>query len=40
MANKEALRALQGRLAERLQEVRSIEHVSGWLAVECAGQAL
>ncbi|MDQ5896396.1 MAG: twitching motility protein PilI [Pseudomonadota bacterium] len=40
MANKEALKELQGRLAERLQEVRSLEHVSGWLAVECAGQAL
>jgi len=39
MANKEALRELQGRLAERLQEVRSIEHTVGWLAVECAGHA-
>lgn len=39
MANKQALRELQGRLAERLQEVRSIERPAGWLAVECAGQA-
>lgn len=39
MANKEALRELQGRLAERLQEVHSIEHTVGWLAVECAGHA-
>lgn len=39
MANKEALRELQGRLAERLQEVRSIERTVGWLAVECAGHA-
>jgi len=40
MANKEALRELQGRLAERLQEVRSLEHTTGWLAVECAGRPL
>ncbi|MFM2053120.1 MAG: hypothetical protein RL456_1157 [Pseudomonadota bacterium] len=39
MANKEALRELQGRLAERLQEARSLEHTTGWLAVECAGRA-
>lgn len=39
MANKEALRELQGRLAERLQEVHSIEHTVGWLAVESAGHA-
>mgnify|MGYP001203962994 FL=1 len=39
MANKEALRELQGRLAERLQEVRHIEHTTGWLAVESAGHA-
>jgi twitching motility protein PilI len=37
MANKEALRELQGRLAERLQEVQSADHTSGWLAVESGG---
>lgn len=37
MANKEALRELQGRLAERLQEARELDHTVGWLAVECAG---
>jgi twitching motility protein PilI len=37
MANKEALRELQGRLAERLQEVRDLDHTVGWLAVEVAG---
>lgn len=37
MAQKEALRELQGRLAERLQEVRSQEQASGWLAVEAGG---
>jgi len=38
MADKEALRALQSRLAQRLQEARSIERGSAWLAVECSGQ--
>jgi len=37
MANKEALRELQGRLAERLQEARELEPTVGWLAVESAG---
>lgn len=37
MANKEALRELQGRLAERLQEARELEQMMGWLAVEAAG---
>ena len=36
MANKEALRELQGRLAERLQEAQELDHTSGWLAVEVA----
>lgn len=35
MANKEALRELQHRLAERLQEARSTLRGRSWLAVEC-----
>jgi twitching motility protein PilI len=38
MANKEALRELQSRLAERLQLARTEERQSAWLAVECAGR--
>lgn len=39
MANREALRQLQIRLAERLQAARSeTQSVSSWLAVEAAGQ--
>lgn len=37
MANKQALRDLQGRLAERLQEAQSTHRSAGWLAVESAG---
>lgn len=37
MANKEALRELQGRLAERLQEVKTQERSLSWLAVESGG---
>lgn len=37
MANKEALRELQSRLAERLQRARSEERSANWLAVESAG---
>ena len=37
MANKDALRALQSRLAERLQQARTQERVASWLAVECGG---
>jgi twitching motility protein PilI len=37
MANKEALRELQGRLAERLQEVKTQERAQSWLAVEAGG---
>jgi twitching motility protein PilI len=37
MANKEALRDLQKRLADRLQEVRQQAPVRNWLAVEIAG---
>lgn len=38
MANKEALRELQGRLAQRLREARDEQRQRGWLAVECAGR--
>ncbi len=37
MANKEALRELQGRLAERMQQARTAQTVQSWLAVECRG---
>jgi len=37
MANKEALRELQGRLAERLQAARTQARAAGWLAVEAGG---
>lgn len=39
MANKEALRELQGRLAERLNAVRTEAPSAGWLAVESGGHA-
>ncbi|HET8871471.1 MAG TPA: chemotaxis protein CheW, partial [Aquabacterium sp.] len=37
MANKEALRELQQRLAERLQKVREQAPTRNWLAVDVAG---
>lgn len=37
MANKEALRELQTRLAERLLTARSQADTAAWLAVECGG---
>ncbi len=37
MAKREALRELQGRLAERLQQARTEVRTVSWLAVECAG---
>lgn len=41
MAQREALRALQARLAERLNSAKSDDaHAAGWLAVECGGQGL
>ena len=40
MADKEALRALQNRLAQRLQEARSTARGRAWLAVECGGRGL
>lgn len=38
MANKEALRELQTRLAERLKTARAEAAGVSWLAVECAGR--
>jgi len=38
MANKEALRELQSRLAERLQSARTQERGKSWLAVECSAR--
>lgn len=40
MANKEALRELQNRLAARMQAVRTEQPGKTWLAVDCAGQGL
>jgi twitching motility protein PilI len=40
MANREALRELQQRLAERMQAARREQRVQSWLAVECRGQGL
>lgn len=40
MANKQALRELQTRLAERMKQVRSETPGVSWLAVDCAGQGL
>ena len=40
MANKEALRELQNRLAERMRAVRTEQPGQSWLAVDCAGQGL
>jgi twitching motility protein PilI len=37
MANREALRELQSRLAERMQAARTQERTASWLAVESAG---
>jgi twitching motility protein PilI len=38
MANKEALRELQSRLAQRLQAARTQERGKSWLAVECSSR--
>ena len=38
MANREALRELQSRLASRLQAARTQGVQAGWLAVEAAGR--
>ena len=40
MANREALRELQSRLAQRLQAARTEARSVAWLAVECAGQGM
>ena len=40
MANREALRALQNRLAARMQQVKTERPGVSWLAVECAGLGL
>ena len=40
MANKEALRELQTRLAQRMQVARNEPPAHAWLAVECAGHGL
>ncbi len=40
MANKQALRDLQSRLAERLQAARTQARGKSWLAVECSGRGL
>jgi twitching motility protein PilI len=40
MSNREALRQLQSRLAERLQQARTETQVRSWLAVESAGMGL
>jgi twitching motility protein PilI len=40
MANKEALRELQTRLAQRMQVARNEPAAHAWLAVECAQQGL
>ena len=38
MANKQALRDLQSRLAERLQAARTEPLAQSWLAVECSSR--
>ena len=38
MANKEALRELQSRLAERLAAARTEERGKSWLAIECSAR--
>lgn len=40
MADNEALRALQTRLAERMQQAREVQPGRSWLAVSCAGLGL
>lgn len=40
MAERDALRELQARLASRMQAVRTEPPVRSWLAVECAGHGL
>lgn len=40
MARRDSLRALQARLAERLQAAQTSTHRTSWLAVECERQGL
>ncbi len=40
MSNKQALRELQQRLAQRMQAAREQTQTASWLAVECAGLGL
>jgi twitching motility protein PilI len=40
MANKEALRELQSRLAQRMMAVRTEQPGQTWLAVDCAGRGV
>jgi len=40
MSNKQALRELQQRLAQRMQAARDQTQLASWLAVECAGVGL
>jgi len=40
MANREALRELQSRLAEKLQQARTEVRTVSWLAIDCAGVGL
>lgn len=40
MGNKQSLRDLQTRLAERMQQVRTEQPGVSWLAVDCAGQGM
>ncbi|MCX2861256.1 chemotaxis protein CheW [Paucibacter sp. PLA-PC-4] len=40
MSNKQALRELQQRLAQRMQAAREQPQQASWLAVECAGMPL
>jgi len=40
MANKEALRELQARLAQRMQAAKTEQRGVSWLAVDCAGHGL
>ena len=40
MANREALRELQSRLAQRLSVARTEPRAASWLAFECAGQGV
>jgi twitching motility protein PilI len=40
MANKEALRELQARLAQRMQAAKTEQRGQSWLAVDCAGHGV